>query len=370
MNDTVDRNSLPATRPTREVRVVQDDGAQSYLFDTARFEHMQRIAQLMANATLTPKHLKGSTPQESLANCFRVANQAVRWGMDPFAIMDETYVVHGRLGYQGKLVMGVVNARAGLTGRLNFKFSGAGADRTIEVIGHFSNEDEPRTITLSVAQAKTDNEMWKKNPDQKLVYSGSIMWARRHCPEITLGVLTEEDLEAFVNSRPQINTGMRPAPSLPPPVEIVDQTPATAAPENSLLTSSEPVGGGDTNHSLEPESEVNSGSESPEPEPAPPLTSTAGRGQPGKEDPPSHEPSTTATSPVGSLFQQSAQLETARQITQLIEQAKTQRDLQDGPGTLMARYRPQFGGEWEKPLLDLYVRRWKELEPKKKAGGK
>jgi hypothetical protein len=160
----------------------------------------------MAHASLTPAHLKGASQNEAVANCFRVANQALRWGFDPFAIMDETYVVHGRLGYQGKLVAAVVNARAGLKDRLRYEHTGTGADRTVTVSGQFKDENEPRTITLSIKQALTDNKMWKTDPDQKLVYSGVTKWARRHCPEIMLGVLTDDDVDAIAQRAQETDT--------------------------------------------------------------------------------------------------------------------------------------------------------------------
>ncbi len=185
---------------TRERLVVQDQGPAAYLFDTARFEHMQRIATAMAHASLIPDHLRGkgtgdASFRQTVGNCLLVVNQAARWNLDPFAVAPETYVVKGKLGFQGKLVAAVVNSRAGLKGRLAYSFFGERDGRTVIVAGQFDNEAEPRTIELSVGQAKTDNKMWKTDPDQKLIYSGVTKWARRHCPEIMLGVLTDDDLE-------------------------------------------------------------------------------------------------------------------------------------------------------------------------------
>jgi hypothetical protein len=174
---------------------VHDDGPISHLMDTGRFEHLFRIASTLARSALTPKHLKGASQDESAANCFRVVNQAIRWNMDPFAVADETYVVGGKLGYQGKLVAAVVHTRSGLHGRLKCEYEGAGDNRKITISGRFENEAELRTIDLTVKQAKTANKLWETDPDQKLWYSGVTKWARRHCPEVLLGVLTEDDLD-------------------------------------------------------------------------------------------------------------------------------------------------------------------------------
>jgi len=213
-------SDLPA--PEVEAEVVQDYGPLAYLLDSRRFNHLQRIAMLMAHSSITPKHLRGGSVKETIANCFRVANQAIRWGMDPFSIQDETYLVGGRLGYSGKLVAAVINARAGLAERLKYEYSGSGDGRTVLVSGQLQGEATPRTITLSVKDVKTDNFMWQKHPDQKLAYNGAVHWARRHCPEIMLGVLTEDDLDLMAASGRRVAAAAQEPPArsrLPPAPE-------------------------------------------------------------------------------------------------------------------------------------------------------
>ncbi len=199
-----------ARTPSREVRVVEDNGPLAHLFDTARFEQLYRIAQAMARAALIPDHLVGVkrgqnfqpyTAEQVIGNCFLVVNQSVRWGIDPFAAMAETYAIGGKLGFQGKLVAAVVNARAGLVERLRYEFTGEGENRTVMVIGRFEGESADLVAELTLANARTDNQMWRKDPDQKLIYSGVVKWARRHCPEIMLGVLTDDDLERIEADR-------------------------------------------------------------------------------------------------------------------------------------------------------------------------
>ena len=220
MTSKTDNNRLPAVirQPVQDTAVA--------VMDTGRFEHLQRIATVISSGTLTPKHLIVAGNREgTLANCFRGANQAIRWGCDPFAVADESYVVHGRLGYQGKLVAAIINTRAGLVGRLSHSFAGSGADLTVTVSGRFPSEPEARTVTLSVRQAKTENRMWTEDPRQKLVYSGSIRWARRHCPEVVMGVLTDDDLER-IREREEDATPATPAP----PRSLADLTARLEAP--------------------------------------------------------------------------------------------------------------------------------------------
>jgi hypothetical protein len=216
--------------PKREIRVVEDDSPLAYIMDTAKFEHCYRIAEAMSRASLIPQHLKGGTKEETAANCFLVVNQALRWHMDPFLIAPETYAIQGKLGYQGKLVAAVINTRANLAEKLRYDFSGTKGtdDFTVTVSGRFEGEAEPRTVSVSVGQAKTQNQMWTKDPEQKLVYTGSIRWARRHKPEIIMGVVTDDDLDAvreqaMIDGMKQIKSPVFDGPT-PPGLPEPDRT--------------------------------------------------------------------------------------------------------------------------------------------------
>lgn len=186
------------------------------------------------------------TPEEVRANCFLIVNQAFRWGMDPFAVMPETYVVGGKLGYQGKLIAGLVNSLADLEERLSYEFKGTKGtpDFTVIVSGKFRGAKAPVTVEVSVGQAQTDNQMWKKDPEQKLVYTGATKWARRWCPEIILGILTDDDLDSMpmrdatpapaIFGNPYSNDPKLPEPAKKPPTRRAaakDQPQAEAAAE-------------------------------------------------------------------------------------------------------------------------------------------
>jgi hypothetical protein len=152
-------------------------------------EAMQ-LANLMATAKLVPVAL-----QKSPADCLMVIQQAVRWGMDVFAVAQECSVIQGKLMHSGKLVAAVVNARGGLTQRLSFEYDGEGDKRRIIVSGHLKGEAEPRTVTVTLKEARTQNKVWQTQPDQQLMYHGTRVWARRHTPELMLGVYSPEEFD-------------------------------------------------------------------------------------------------------------------------------------------------------------------------------
>ena len=148
------------------------------------------LATMMAKGNLVPQHLQGQP-----GNCLLVIEQSMRWGMSPFAVAQETSVIQGKIMNSGKLVAAAVNASGVLASRLRETFSGEGNDRTITLSGVLRGETEPRTITVRMGDAKTSNQMWTKQPDQQLVYFATRAWARRHVPEVMLGVYSPEEFD-------------------------------------------------------------------------------------------------------------------------------------------------------------------------------
>jgi hypothetical protein len=98
--------------------------------------------------------------------------------------------------YGGKLVAAVVNSRGGLEERLSFDYAGTGETRTITVSGKVRGEKAARSVSVILRDARTNAAVWKTQPDQQLMYHGSRVWARRHVPELMLGVWSPEEFPA------------------------------------------------------------------------------------------------------------------------------------------------------------------------------
>ncbi|MGL6289924.1 MAG: recombinase RecT [Silanimonas sp.] len=149
-----------------------------------------KLAQIMAKASLVPEHLRGKE-----GDCLLIVMQAQRWGMDALSVAQCTSVVRGKLCYEGKLVSAALYAMGAVEGRLRYEYSGRGEDRMVKVIGRVRGETTDVFIEGSVKQWATDNQNWKKSPDDMLAYRGTRQWARRHAPESLLGVYTPDELE-------------------------------------------------------------------------------------------------------------------------------------------------------------------------------
>lgn len=152
-------------------------------------EQAMRLAEMMARGKLVPSHL-----QNSPADCLLIIEQANRWGMSPFAVAQCTSSIKGKLMFEGKLVQAAIESSGILSGLFDFRFAGSGPDRTITVSATRAGETTARDVVVALRDAATDNPLWKRQPDQQLVYHGVRVWGRRWCPAVMLGVYSREEI--------------------------------------------------------------------------------------------------------------------------------------------------------------------------------
>lgn len=204
------------------------------VLDTARFEQMQRIAVAMASSSMCPESLTKDSrgdlsPKTIVANCFLVVNQAVRWGMDPFAVAQCVSVISGKLCYEGKLIAAVLDAKLGikLVPKYNEKI---GNDLGVEISA--VDEDgavlmnpatqQPLTIEGTVGEWRTSRagSPWAeaKNHKRMLMYRGCREWARMYRPAIMLGVYAPDELDDLSSAAHSSQArDVTPASRVPPP---------------------------------------------------------------------------------------------------------------------------------------------------------
>jgi hypothetical protein len=210
-----DQANVPAiTTQQRAARVINPVEDVIPIFDTYRFEHYQRIATVMASASLIPDALRGAGGAEAIGNCFLVTALADRLGQDPFMLAQCCSVVHGRLMIEGKAVHAGIQHK----GQANLKFYYTGerakGDRRIYVSGKPLTQDEIASlkpgsypygcedmIDGSIDEWKTLEKgggvkaAWQgQQSEMQLVYRGTRTWARKNQPGIMLGVYTEDEM--------------------------------------------------------------------------------------------------------------------------------------------------------------------------------
>jgi hypothetical protein len=158
------------------------------------------LAELMDFAQLMAKAgpMVGKTFRDNPGACLGIAMQAMQWGMNPFAVSQKAYTTGDNIGYEGQLVIAVINAHAPIVARLKPTYSGEGATRKCTISATLKGETEPAIYeSPEVGEITVKNSpLWKSDPDQQLFYYSSRMWARRYCPEVIMGVYDIDELAA------------------------------------------------------------------------------------------------------------------------------------------------------------------------------
>jgi hypothetical protein len=156
------------------------------------FGEIVAFSEVMARSRhAIPKHLR-----DNPGACMAVTLQAMRWQMDPFSVAGQSYCVNDMIAYQSQLFAAVVHTRAPIKRRPEYSFSGEGSSRRCMVSVQMLDGSAKSYQTPTLGSIKVQNSpLWKGDPDQQLGYFAIRSWARRHCPEVLMGVYTPEELD-------------------------------------------------------------------------------------------------------------------------------------------------------------------------------
>jgi hypothetical protein len=169
-------------------------------------EAMEAAKLLAISGAAVPKYLRGNP-----GGCFAITMRAMRWGMDPFAVAEKSYIVINkgdeRISYEAQLIHAVITSNAPLKGRLRHEIIGEGDERRCKVWGTFKGEDKPHEYTSPTLKQMRDargrNEYggtkgspyWDTLPEVQLTYSTVRQWCRLFASEVILGVYAPDELD-------------------------------------------------------------------------------------------------------------------------------------------------------------------------------
>lgn len=196
MNDMTKPPGKDLAPAKLQLSPVSDSGEFALLLDSDRFAQIQRVAKLYSESDFVTDAFRGK-----VANCAIALQSAMRLRVDPVMLMQHSYLVHGKPGMEGQLVIALVNARGPFTGPLQWKTDGEGDARswTCYATHRVTGELCQRTVTWAIAKAEgwTDKpgSKWKTMPDQMGCYRSASWFARLYCPEVLLGFPTVDELE-------------------------------------------------------------------------------------------------------------------------------------------------------------------------------
>lgn len=209
------------TSITGSLAVSDESGGLSF----ANVSQVMEFAKMMSVAQIAiPKHLRGNP-----GACLGVCIQAVEWRMSPFAVANKSYSVNDRLAYEAQLIQAVILQRAPIKGRLKVEYSGEGGARVCRVWAELREQDGGEIVEYKSPPfdriTPKNSPLWKSDPDQQQFYYSSRALARRHFPDVILGVYAKDEFE---DSRPP-HVGPERAKDITPLAERLAARSATPA---------------------------------------------------------------------------------------------------------------------------------------------
>lgn len=178
------------TSTTHSLAISDSAGGVAF----ANMAQVMEFAKMIAiSGVAVPKHLRGNP-----GACLGVTIQAIEWRMSPYAVANKSYSVNDRLAYEAQLIHAVVLSRGPIKGRPKVEYRNEGDKRRCKVSVELS--DAPgqwvEYESPEIGKIPTKNSpLWKSDPDQQLFYFSARSLARRHFPDVILGVYAKDEIE-------------------------------------------------------------------------------------------------------------------------------------------------------------------------------
>lgn len=183
-------SQLTTPIPTTEITDVQIQR------ENAAFEMIQRQAKMFSSSILVPKEFQGQ-----IANCAIAVNIAKRLGADPFMVIQNIDIIHGRPSFRATFLIAMVNA-SGRFEPLQYRMEGDEGKPNRSCIAWTKSKSDKAVlegpkITLEMAKAEgwstKNGSKWITMPELMLRYRAAAFFARLYAPDITLGMMTAEE---------------------------------------------------------------------------------------------------------------------------------------------------------------------------------
>lgn len=163
-----------------------------------RFETLQRMGQMYAQATIVPDTYKNNVP-----NCAIALDMATRMNANPVMVMQNLYIVHGNPAWSSKFLIATINT-CGRFEPLMYECNDKKGDEYGWRCFTYSTKDKEQKnrlegtwITWKMVKAegweKKPGSKWSSMPEQMFKYRAAAFWQRMYAPEISMGFNTVEE---------------------------------------------------------------------------------------------------------------------------------------------------------------------------------
>ena len=223
------------TEPTSSIAVQSPEQMLQVFGGISSFDAAQRMAKALSASTLVPSAYQG---QNGLANSLIALEIAGRMRMSPLLVMQNLHIVQGKPSWSSQFLIATVNA-SGRFSPLRFVFDDQEAPTWCYAEGKDLSSGEVlrgERITLEMARAEgwstKNGSKWQTMPGQMFRYRAAAFWVRAYCPEISLGLVTQEEA---VDSEPvqQVQVAVEPPAPVVAPAAVAQQPAVTVTVEDA-----------------------------------------------------------------------------------------------------------------------------------------
>jgi hypothetical protein len=169
----------------------------------AAFEAAQRMAQALCTSTMVPSEYRG---QQGLSNSLIALEIAARMGLSPLVVMQNMTPIHGKPSWSSSFLIATVNA-SGRFSPLRFVFDDKETPSSCFAVARDKASGEVlegQTISIEMAKQEgwwsrpdrygKETSKWQSMTGQMLRYRAAAFWVKVYCPEISLGLMTQDEV--------------------------------------------------------------------------------------------------------------------------------------------------------------------------------
>lgn len=174
------------------------------------FNLAQRQAKVYTSSSIVPDTYRGDA---NIGNAIIALDIAKRINANPLMVMQNLYIVHGNPAWSSKFLIATIN-NCGRYTPLRYEFCGEEGKASWGCRCYaYEKRDTEHTekllgtwVTMDMAQREgwqgKPGSKWKTMPQQMLMYRAAAFWQRTYAPEISMGLLTEDEQEDIAPYQP------------------------------------------------------------------------------------------------------------------------------------------------------------------------
>jgi RecT family len=217
-----------------EIAVVPNNAVRAGMDTVGGFELMQRQARMLSSSSMVPNDYKGPS---GFSNCMIALDISQRMGIPPIMVTQNMHVIHGRPTWGAPFLISSVNG-CGRYSAIRYEFNGLEGDawgcRAVATERSTGFVLEGPWVTIGIARAEgwlgKSGSKWKTMPELMLRYRAASWWVRLYAPEVSMGMLTDDEAYDISDAKKQPSGNQIRQPQIVEIAEIIepDDSPAPA----------------------------------------------------------------------------------------------------------------------------------------------